>query len=172
MTVSQTSPQEARAREPVPAGARGARVFPIPPPVYYGAAFASAMVLQRAVPLDMPGRPASALVGTAVLLVGLGMDLTGVATVLLNRTTIVPHRPVAKLITTGIYRLSRNPMYTGLAIMVAGGALVAGTWWPLLTLPLALLAVRQLAIEPEETYLAERYGPTYEDYRRRVRRWL
>jgi protein-S-isoprenylcysteine O-methyltransferase Ste14 len=120
----------------------------------------------------MPRRPASALVGAAVLLIGLGMDVAGVATVLVHRTTIVPHRPVAKLITNGIYGLSRNPMYTGLAIMVAGGALVAGTWWPLVILPLALLAVKQLAIEPEETYLAERYGSIYDDYRRRVRRWL
>lgn len=163
MTVGQTTPVPARL---------GARVIPIPPPVYYGAAFASGMVLQRAVPLDFPGRPTSALIGTAVLLVGLGVDVAGVATVLLNRTTIVPHRPVAKLITTGIYRRSRNPMYTGLAMIVAGGALLAGTWWPLLTLVPALLAVKQLAIKPEETYLAERYGPIYDNYRRRVRRWL
>jgi hypothetical protein len=42
-------------------------------------------------------------------------------------------------------------MYTGLAFMVAGGALVAGTWWPLLILPRALLAVKQLVIEPYAT---------------------
>ena len=158
--------------EPVPARARGARVFPIPPPAYYGAAFAAAMVLQRALPLDMPGRPTTALVGAGVLIAGLGLDLAGVVTVLAHRTTIVPHRPVAKLITTGIYRISRNPMYTGLAIMVAGGALLAGTWWPLLTLALALVAVTQLAIKPEETYLAQRYGSIYDGYRRSVRRWL
>lgn len=86
----------------------------------------------------------------AFLLAGLGLDLAGVATVLAHRTTIVPHRPVAKLITTGIYRISRNPMDAGLAIMVAGGALLTGAWWPLLTLPLALVAVTQLAIKPEE----------------------
>lgn len=117
----------------MPAGARGAQVFPIPPPVYYGAAFAAAMVLQRALPLDMPARPTSAVVGAGVLVAGLGLDLAGLATVLSHRTTIVPHRPVATLITSGIYRISRNPMYTGLALIVAGGAPLAGTWWPLLT---------------------------------------
>ncbi len=172
MSLSQTSPHERSTTVAAPARAKGARVFPIPPPVYYGAAFATAMVLQRALPLDMPGRPTTALVGAGVLVAGLGLDLAGVATVLAHRTTIVPHRPVAKLITTGIYRISRNPMYTGLALMVAGGALLAGTWWPLLTLPLALVAVTQLAIKPEEAYLAECYGSTYEDYRRSVRRWL
>lgn len=161
-------------REPVgaPAVASGARVIPIPPPVYYAAAFASGMLFQRAVPLDMPARPTSAVLGGAILLGGLALDLAGVATVIANRTTIVPHRPVAKLLTSGIYRFSRNPMYTGLGLVVAGGSLVAGTWWPLILLPLALLAVRRLVIEPEEAYLAERYGTRYADYRRSVRRWL
>ena len=125
-----------------PAVARGARVFPIPPPAYYGAAFGAGLLLQNAAPLDMPGRPTTALVGAAVVLAGLTMDLAGVAAVIAHRTTIVPHRPVTKLITSGIYRFSRNPMYTG------------------------------LAIEPEETYLAERYGSIYDDYRQRVRRWI
>ena len=56
--------------------------------------------------------------------------------------------------------------------MVAGGAFLAGTWWPLLTLPLALVAVTQLAVKPEEAYLADRYGSIYDGYRRSVRRWL
>ncbi len=151
---------------------KGARVFPIPPPLYYGAAFAGGMFLHGAVPLEVPGRPTTTLGGAALLIAGLALDAAGVAAVVAHRTTIVPHRPVSKLITTGIYRFSRNPMYTGLAIMVAGGAFLAGTWWPLVLLPLAVLAVRQLAIMPEETYLAERYGPVYADYRLRVRRWL
>lgn len=156
----------------LPAVARGARVFPIPPPAYYGAAFAAGMLLHRAVPLDVPGRPASAFLGGAILVAGLALDLAGVAAVITHRTTIVPHRAVATLITSGIYRFSRNPMYTGLAVTVAGGALVGGTWWPLLMLPLAVLAVTQLAIRPEESYLAERFGSIYGDYRLRVRRWL
>lgn len=155
-----------------PPDERGARVFPIPPPVYYGAAFATGMLLHRAAPLDIPGRPWTALVGAAVLIAGLALDAAGVAAVVRHHTTIVPHRPVAELLTTGIYRVSRNPMYTGLAIMVTGGALLAGTWWPLFLLPLSLLAVRQLAIIPEETYLERRFGSDYARYRRDVRRWL
>jgi len=155
-----------------PSEATGARVFPIPPPAYYGAAFATGMFLHRAVPLDMPGRPASAVVGGVVVAAGLALDLAAVATVIAHHTTIVPHHPVSRLIISGIYRFSRNPMYTGLAVMVAGGALLAGTWWPLILLPLALLAVRKLAIDPEEAYLAGRYGSTFADYRRSVRRWL
>ena len=164
MTVTETSEDTV--------GSKGARVVPIPPPAYYGAAFATGMFLQRAAPMDLPDRPATVILGAAVLVAGLALDVAGVATVLANRTTIVPHRPVRKLITSGIYRFSRNPMYTGLAIVVAGGALLAGTWWPLLTLLPALVAVRQLVIEPEETYLAERYGNVYDEYRLTTPRWL
>ncbi|CAA9260058.1 MAG: hypothetical protein AVDCRST_MAG76-2776 [uncultured Acidimicrobiales bacterium] len=155
-----------------PVRKKGAEVFPIPPPLYYGAAFAGGRFLHGAVPLEVPGRPTTALVGVGLLIAGLALDAAGVAAVIAHRTTIVPHRPVSKLITTGIYRFSRNPMYTGLAVMTTGGALLAGTWWPLLLLPIALLAVNQLAIKPEEAYLGERYGSVFADYRCRVRRWL
>jgi protein-S-isoprenylcysteine O-methyltransferase Ste14 len=166
MTASPVSTPEA------PAVAKGAHVFPIPPPLYYGAAFAAGMFVQNAVPLDVPARPASAVVGAIIVVAGLALDAAGVATVIAHHTTIVPHRPVAKLITSGVYRFSRNPMYTGLAILVTGGALLAGTWWPLVFLPLALVSVKELAIKPEEIYLAERYGSVYADYRLSVRRWL
>jgi protein-S-isoprenylcysteine O-methyltransferase Ste14 len=112
------------------------------------------------------------ILGAAILAVGLALDLAGVAAVITHRTTIVPHRTVATLITDGVYRVSRNPMYTGLAIMVGGGALLAGTWWPLLLLPLAILAVTKLAIQPEEAYLTEHFDSRYTDYQREVRRWL
>ncbi len=88
------------------------------------------------------------------------------------RTTIVPHRPVATLITTGAYRISRNPMYAGLAVAYLGAALLVGSWWPVATLPVALVLTRLLVIGPEERYLERRFGPSYVDYRSRVRRWL
>jgi protein-S-isoprenylcysteine O-methyltransferase Ste14 len=130
------------------------------------------MLLHNTIPLAVPGQPVTTVIGVAILAAGLALDLAGVASVITHRTTIVPHRPVASLITDGIYRVSRNPMYTGLALMVGGGALLAGTWWPLLLLPLAVLAVTLLAIKPEEAYLTEHFGSRYTDYQHKVRRWL
>jgi protein-S-isoprenylcysteine O-methyltransferase Ste14 len=76
------------------------------------------------------------------------------------------------LLTGGAYRLSRNPMYTGLAIAYLGLALLLGSWWPLALWPLVIVAVRQLVIRPEEQYLTQRFGQTYAGYQSRVRRWL
>jgi protein-S-isoprenylcysteine O-methyltransferase Ste14 len=151
---------------------RGARVTRIPPPLYYGAGFAAGMLLHHQVPLPVSGRPATDVAGAVVGGFGLVLTFAGVAGVVRHRTTIVPHRPVATLITNGAYRLSRNPMYTGLATAYLGGALLAGSWWPVVLWPVVILAVDRLVIRPEEQYLSERFGPAYADYRSSVRRWL
>jgi protein-S-isoprenylcysteine O-methyltransferase Ste14 len=151
----------------------GAEVFPIPPPAYYAAAFAVGRVLSRvSVPLPVGGRPATSWLGAGVLAAGAALSLAGAASVLRRHTTIVPHGTVSTLLTTGIYRISRNPMYTGMSIAYIGGALLTGSWWPLTTLPPTLLAIRRFVIDPEERYLAERFGNAYAEYRARTRRWL
>jgi len=112
------------------------------------------------------------LVGVVVLTAGAGLCVAAISAVVRNQTTIVPHRPVSRLVTVGAYRISRNPMYSGLAIAYVGGALLLGSWWPLATLPIALVLVRNLVIGPEERYLADRFGQTYLDYQTHVGRWF
>lgn len=152
---------------------RGAAVAPIPPPLYYGAAFAAGLGLRAmTVPLAVGAPGLSGTLGAVTLTMGLTLAGAGVAAARRHHTTIVPHRRVATLLTTGVYRLSRNPMYAGLALAYVGGAALIGSWWPFLTLPLALLAVQNFVIGPEERYLAEHFGSDYAQYRRHVRRWL
>ena len=151
---------------------RGARVIRIPPPLYYAAGLGAGMAANGLVALQLGGRPATVVAAALVTALGLGLAFTGVAAVIRHRTTIVPHHPVATLLTSGAYRLSRNPMYTGLAIAYLGLALLFDSWWPLALWPLVILAVRQLVIRPEEQYLTHRFGQTYTDYQTRVRRWL
>jgi protein-S-isoprenylcysteine O-methyltransferase Ste14 len=151
---------------------QGARVIFIPPPLYYAAGLAGGIAINAVVALPLGGRPATEVAGAVVATVGLALAFAGVAAVIRHRTTIVPHHPVATLLTGGAYRLSRNPMYTGLAIAYLGLALLFGSWWPLALCPLVILAVRHLVIRPEEQYLTKRFGQTYTDYQSRVRRWL
>jgi len=148
---------------------RGAAVIPIPPPAFYGAALGAGVLLHRVVPLDLDLGVAAPVV---VLAAGAGLMIGGIAGVLRHKTTIIPHRPVSTLVTTGAYRFSRNPMYTGLAIMVVGAAMLLGTWWPIVFLPAAVAAIKTLVIAPEERYLTERFEQTYRDYQQVVRRWL
>jgi len=147
-------------------------VIYIPPPFYYAAGLAGGMAINGAVALPVGGRPATAVAGAVLTALGLALAFSGVAAVIRHRTTIVPHHPVTTLLTGGVYRLSRNPMYTGLAIAYLGLALVFGSWWPLMLWPLVIVAVRLLVIRPEERYLTQRFGQAYTDYQSRVRRWL
>ncbi|TDP97964.1 methyltransferase family protein [Labedaea rhizosphaerae] len=151
---------------------RGARVVLIPPPLYYVAGIAAGMAVNALVAFPVGGRPVTVAVGAVIAALGLALAFTGVAAVIRHRTTIVPHHQVAVLLTEGVYRLSRNPMYTGLATAYVGMALVFGSWWPLVLFPLVVLVVRALVIRPEEEYLAQRFGRDYADYAARVRRWL
>lgn len=152
------------------APARGAAVrFPLPP-LLFGVPLGAALALQRWVPLNLPGR--SKGVGAVLTFAGMAFSLSGAATVLRHHTTVVPHHPVATLVTGGPFRVSRNPMYTGHAVSLVGAGLWAGSWWPLVATPLCMIATRRLVIDPEESYLADRFGAAYADYRARVRRWL
>lgn len=151
---------------------RGAAVrFPFPPALFAGPLI-GALLLDAVLPLPLGGGSPVTVIGVVLTLGGVAFSLTGTATVLGHHTTVVPHGVVSLLVTSGPFRVSRNPMYTGHAISLLGAALWAGSWWPLVADALAVLLCRQLVILPEEDYLAARFGPEFERYRSRVRRWL
>ncbi len=130
------------------------------------------MAINTLIPWALVRQPVVAVAGIVIGLAGLSLSAPGVAAVIRHRTTIVPHRLVATLLTDGVYRISRNPMYTGLAIAYLGLALLLGSWWPLVLWPLVIVAVRLLVIRPEEAYLTQRFGGAYAEYQSRTRRWL
>jgi protein-S-isoprenylcysteine O-methyltransferase Ste14 len=107
------------------------------------------------------------------LFVGSGV-LAAAAFVTLGRyhTTFRTDRPVSALVTSGPFRLTRNPMYLSLAILIAGVGALINSLWPLALLVPVVIIIQRLAIAPEERYLGELYGSAYGQYCRRVRRWL
>jgi protein-S-isoprenylcysteine O-methyltransferase Ste14 len=89
-----------------------------------------------------------------------------------NETGLLPGQPTEAMIEQGPYRLSRNPLYVGLLALHVAIALLVPSVWALALFPIAVLLVLWGAILPEESFLRERFGTSYEDYTRRVRRWL
>jgi len=80
--------------------------------------------------------------------------------------------PPSALLTRGLFGRSRNPMYVGMLLLLAGEAAMLGTAGALLPLPLFFLGVRYGFVKAEERRLREAFGPSYLDYQRRVRRWF
>ncbi|MBI5351436.1 MAG: isoprenylcysteine carboxylmethyltransferase family protein [Chloroflexi bacterium] len=88
------------------------------------------------------------------------------------RTTLDPHGSVKQLVTSGIYRFTRNPIYFGFFLMVIGVPLNSGIYWGILIAPLFAMTMSRLVIEREEAYLERKFKEQYAEYRSRVRRWL
>ncbi len=89
-----------------------------------------------------------------------------------HRTTANPYRPSTAVVTTGIYRLTRNPIYVAMMLVVAAVGVGANTLWLLAALvPLGLL-LHFGVVKREERYLAAKFGGAYEQYLSGTRRWL
>lgn len=109
-----------------------------------------------------------------IALVGLGLALFAAALVEFrrHRTTVIPHREPSALITTGIYRLSRNPIYLADALILAGLSLFWGAVSGLLLVPIFLALVTARFIRPEEARLRAGFGADFDAWARNTRRWI
>lgn len=112
--------------------------------------------------------------GVALTLIVGGLLLDGMAAGLFRRrgTAVEPWKPSTALIVEGPYRLSRNPIYVGFAATYAGLAIAMDSWIALILLAPCLFVIDRFVIQREERYLAAKFGPGYEAYRQKVRRWL
>lgn len=88
------------------------------------------------------------------------------------RTTLDPHGSVKQLVTTGVYRFTRNPIYLGFLLMVIGLPLNSGISWGIVIAPFFATTMKKLVIEKEEAYLEKKFKEQYTGYRSKVRRWL
>jgi protein-S-isoprenylcysteine O-methyltransferase Ste14 len=144
-----------------------------PPPFIYVAGIVLGWLVDRLRPLPIGG-PIVLRVLLAIACVLAWVLLAGAALSVFRRehTTIIPNKPASALATTGIYSRTRNPMYLSLAVLYMGVALMLNSWWPILIEPIVLVIVDRFVIAREEAYLTQAFPHEYDEYRRRVRRWL
>lgn len=142
--------------------------------VVFGIPFLAAIVLQLAVPLSLPRAFLA-----PVVLGGAALIIVGTVLVVLARREFAQHgqptepgRPTGKLVTTGVFSVSRNPLYLGGICMLVGIALAVNLPWVFLLLLPALVAGHYILIAPEERYLAAKFGQDYTLYAASVHRWL
>jgi len=110
--------------------------------------------------------------GIAAIVAGIVLNLWSDHQLKIAKTTVKPDERPSVLVTGGAFRLTRNPMYLGMALILAGAAITMGSLVALVCAALFVLAVERWFIRAEERNAGEVFGQTYADYRRKVRRWL
>ena len=118
--------------------------------------------------------PARAVVAVCIAACGLILVFSGGALFRKHQTTVNPHSPdtASRLVVSGVYRYTRNPMYLGFLLMLCAWCIFLGNLLNFLLLPLFVYTLWILNIRPEEQALSKKFGVQYTAYRRRVRRWL
>lgn len=145
-----------------------------PPPLIYVGVLGLALLLDW-----MAGGPGFGLpyvprmiLAALLLIVGAAIQIAGGTRFMAAKTNIHPWKPSKSVVTTGIFRYTRNPMYLGMALIYVSLSLLADSVLALAGLPVALAIMHYGVIKREEHYLEIKFGEVYRDYKSRTRRWI
>jgi len=118
--------------------------------------------------------PLQDMLAYALIAAGLALDVVSVLAFFKAKTTITPLSPEksSRLVVSGFYRITRNPMYLGMLLILTGIALLLGSPLNVLLLAAFIAYITAFQIKPEERRLDTLFGEEYAAYKNRVRRWL
>ena len=142
------------------------------PPVIFVAAMAAGFALEWLSPTSF--NFAGARIGAGIVLVAAGALMIGLGLMQHRQAgnDPDPRNPDVTVMTTGIYRRTRNPIYIGSIFVLAGIGVWVNSLWVLSTVIPAFFVVRWGVVAREEAYLEAKFGQTYMDYKAAVRRWF
>ena len=144
----------------------------MPPPLYFVLPLLVLLGVEWFAPTRTLPRPWSWLFGISFVVLGIVLNMAGAMTQRRAGTDFLPDHPSTKIVSTGVYSWTRNPMYLGFALITAGLALLANSWWALAAVPVGAILVQTQVIVREERYLERKFGAEYVNYKTRVRSWL
>jgi protein-S-isoprenylcysteine O-methyltransferase Ste14 len=148
--------------------------IPWPPVVYIATALAS-IGLNRLYPLPWPsgaGSIALTMVGVMAICVAITIEVSTALAFRRHKTSILPHRSATRLITTGPFSWSRNPIYLANTLLLVGAGLTFGISWMIALGFVAAAITQELAIKREELHLEKTFGSSWHTYQRQTKRWF
>jgi protein-S-isoprenylcysteine O-methyltransferase Ste14 len=143
--------------------------------VVFGIPFLVAIAMQLIVPLSLPRgllRPAFIFGGAALIIVGVVLIVLARQELARRGQPTDPGRPTTRVVTTGVFSISRNPLYLGAVCFLIGVALAVNLPWALVLLLPSLVACHYVLVAPEERYLVANFGEEYRVYAATVHRWI
>jgi protein-S-isoprenylcysteine O-methyltransferase Ste14 len=154
-------------------GAAPSAGAPIPPPIIFFAAILAGFGIRHLVPFEIPIPLLPARIAGGLLIgAGVVLGLAGTGALVRGGTTPFPHHPSRALVVAGVYRITRNPIYLSMTVLLGGVAVVSRSGWHLVMLVLLVAVFDRTQIPREERYLEALFGDAYRAYASRVRRWL
>ena len=146
----------------------------IPPPVVTALCALAMWGVSLHTPLVAAGEPARLCAALLIALAGFGFLVAGVVSFRLAKTTVNPLKPetATALVRSGVYRITRNPMYVGFALLLVAWAVYLASLWTLLGPLVQMAYITRFQILPEERALTLLFGAEFTAYRETVRRWL
>jgi protein-S-isoprenylcysteine O-methyltransferase Ste14 len=147
-----------------------------PPPIMLAIAIVAAALLDWLTGLSFLAAPgmgsAQTWLGLIITAAGVALGGMGVREFSRGGTNVNPYEPALKLVTSGPYRYTRNPMYLGMVTILLGLSLMFSLEWGVILTPVLWFAFDRLIIAREETYLTAKFGEPYRTFLTRTRRWL
>jgi protein-S-isoprenylcysteine O-methyltransferase Ste14 len=143
-----------------------------PPPLIPVAIIAAAYLLDRITPLPLGSSQHLWIAGIGLVVGAAMLAIAALFQFQRAKTHVEPWHPTTRIIQHGLFARSRNPIYLAFCVATAGIGLWLNSWWVLAGLTLQIYLLQRLVIRREEAYLEAKFGDSYRDYQRRVRRWL
>jgi len=143
-----------------------------PPPLMVVTVILTAWLVGKEWPLEGPQFEYTRTIGAALTAIGLVLIIVAATHFKRAKTNILPFKKTSKIIDTGVFARSRNPIYLSFIIIQIGVGLWLAEPWIILFLPITYLLLTHAVILKEEAYLKRTFGKDYEDYLKRVRRWF
>ena len=114
------------------------------------------------------------IIGVFILLAGQVTAFLGILLFKKYKTTVNPINPeeTTSLVTTGIFSITRNPMYLGLFFVICSTVLFFGSWFGIIILMFFVWYINKFQIIPEEETMEKKFGNKYNEYKKNVRRWI
>lgn len=139
------------------------------PPVWLAGFAAVGFAASRFQAMPFPG---SRELGAVVVIFSLALMVMAVLQMVWARTTVIPERDPAVLLTRGVFRFSRNPIYLADAIFLAGLYLAWGVWFAVPLVFVFMWLISNRFIKTEEERIAAIFGEEFVAYRAQTRRWI
>jgi len=142
------------------------------PPTYFLFSIILMVLLDLFIPWVriIPGR--WNLPGIILIIIGIIINIAADHEFRLSRTTIKPFEESSHLMTNGLYRFTRNPMYLGFTLILIGAAILMSSLTPFFIIPLFVILIEKKFVVREEQMLSMKFGPAWQEYASRTRRWV